>query len=75
MLHTWGHALGDVNGDSVVNILDTMAMVNVIMGSAQWEDYGGQASEDAADVNQDGTASILDVVVIHNYILGQGDLG
>ncbi len=52
--------VGDVNGDSVVNVQDIIVLVNIILN-------GGD--EDNADVNLDGIINILDVVQIINIIL------
>ena len=53
--------LGDVNGDSVVDILDVIITANIILGIAD--------ENNAADVNSDGVFNILDVVIIVNIIL------
>jgi len=58
-----GAALGDVNGDSEINILDLVQIVNYILGS----DVPPYAC--AADFNGDGEVNILDLVQIVNYIL------
>jgi len=52
--------LGDLNGDDVLNILDVVALVNMVIT--------GNYS-DAGDINQDGILNILDVVVLINLIL------
>ena len=56
-----GSVLGDVNLDSVVNILDVILTVNIILGI---DVFNGQA-----DLNEDNTVDILDVVSILNIIL------
>ena len=64
---------GDVNNDSLINILDIIQTVNIILGSnLSPTDYELWA----ADLNQDGNINILDIVLIVNTILGwQGLMG
>ena len=52
--------LGDVNGDSIVNIQDVILLVSSILT--------GQTG-DSGDINTDGTVNILDVIQIVNIIL------
>ncbi|MBI64965.1 MAG: hypothetical protein CMG64_01550, partial [Candidatus Marinimicrobia bacterium] len=52
--------LGDINGDSLVNIQDIILLVNVILN--------GQ-TDSTSDINSDGFVNILDVVQIVNIIL------
>ena len=57
---------GDVNNDSLINILDVIQTVNLILGTnANPTDYELWA----ADMNQDGNIDIMDVVLIVNTIL------
>ncbi|MBC8256480.1 MAG: redoxin domain-containing protein [Candidatus Marinimicrobia bacterium] len=57
---------GDVNNDSLINILDVIQTVNIILGTnstpTDFELW-------AADMNQDGNIDILDVVTLANCIL------
>jgi len=53
---------GDLNGDSLVNILDVIIMVNMILGI--------EPETSLADLNGDGVLNILDVVQEINLILG-----
>ena len=53
--------LGDLNEDSIINILDILIMVNIILGSA--EDSGN------GDINNDDLIDILDIVGLVNMIL------
>ena len=55
---------GDLNSDDEVNILDIIALANLILG-------GDPTSEELqlADLNGDGTLNILDIVAIVNIIL------
>ena len=52
--------LGDVNGDTIVNIQDVILLVSSILN--------GQ-TDDSGDINVDGTVNILDVIQIVNIIL------
>jgi len=59
--------VGDVNNDSLINILDIIQTVNIILGAnLNPTDYELWA----ADMNQDGNIDILDIVLIVNMILG-----
>ena len=58
---------GDVNNDSLINILDIIQTINIILGANPTPtDYELWA----ADLNQDGNIDILDIVLIVNTILG-----
>tara|TARA_Y100001963_G_scaffold126091_1_gene178261 strand:- start:416 stop:4294 length:3879 start_codon:yes stop_codon:yes gene_type:complete len=52
---------GDINGDGGVNILDVVALVNIVLNGGYTE---------AGDMNGDGGVNILDVVYIVNLVLG-----
>ena len=56
---------GDVNFDSVLNILDIVLVVNFILGS----DTPSASEFSAADLNSDGILNILDVVQLTNLVL------
>jgi hypothetical protein len=62
--------MGDVNGDSSVNVLDIVQMVDYILS-------GGEAGFDlaCADSNGDGNVDILDIVQLVNGIIGRIDVG
>ena len=53
--------LGDINGDESINVLDVVAMVNLVLS-------GGY--DVIADLNSDGTLNVLDVVLLVGIILG-----
>jgi len=53
--------LGDVNGDSNLNIQDVILLVSMALGSLESDLIG--------DLNQDGGVNILDVVLLVNIIL------
>jgi PKD repeat protein len=57
---------GDVNNDSVLNVLDIVLVANFILGS----DTPSATEFSAADLNSDGILNILDVVTLTNLILG-----
>ena len=58
---------GDVNNDSLINILDVIQTINIILGTnSNPTDYELWA----ADMNQEGNIDILDIVLIVNTILG-----
>ncbi len=55
-----GSTLGDLNGDSLVNIQDIILTVNYVLSG----DYSS-----SADLNSDGSISILDIVQLINIVL------
>ena len=57
---------GDINGDSILNILDIVLVVNFVLDS----DTPTASEFTAADLNSDGILNILDVVTLTNFILG-----
>lgn len=58
------YILGDVDGDSRLNISDVTALINILL-------YGNSASAGpAADVNEDGMVNINDVTALINILLG-----
>ena len=52
--------LGDINGDTVINIQDVILLVNTILNGE---------TIDTGDINEDGLVNILDVIQIVNIIL------
>ena len=54
----------DVTGDGIVNILDIIALANLILG-------GDLTNEELqlGDLNSDGTLNILDIIALVNIIL------
>ena len=58
--HYQQSVLGDINGDTIVNVQDIILLINIIL-SDQFDD--------TADINADGTINILDVVQVINIIL------
>ena len=58
--------LGDLNQDTVINILDVIVLINIILGQSP-TDY----QEAAGDVNQDGIINVLDIILVVNIILNR----
>ena len=58
-----GSILGDTNGDSVINVLDVIIMVNMILGEVDID-------LNTADINGDGLVNVSDIVLLINTILG-----
>ena len=56
------YMLGDVNGDTSIDILDVVISVNIILGAVD--------SNPAADMNSDGIVNVLDIILLINTILG-----
>lgn len=54
---------GDVNADGIVNVSDVTALVNKILGTA---DY----SDSVCDIDGNGTVNVSDVTALVNLILG-----
>ena len=52
--------VGDINGDSIINILDIVATVNLVLSSQY---------NSSADLNSDGQVDILDLVQLVSIIL------
>ena len=57
---------GDVNGDTIINVLDIVATVNFVLGVDSPTDDEACAS----DMNGDGIVNVLDIVAIVNIVLG-----
>ena len=55
-------ALGDINGDGFVNVLDLQILVNVILGESN--------ASSACDLNRDGLINVIDLQLLINLILG-----
>ena len=52
--------LGDINNDSLLDVLDIVSMINLIL-DGEYDECG--------DVNSDGTINVQDVVIFVNIIL------
>jgi hypothetical protein len=56
-----GFILGDMNSDGNLDVLDIVALVNIILI--------GEETNPAGDMNGDGAYNVLDVVILANIIL------
>ena len=57
--------LGDINQDSVINVIDIVSLVNYILGAANFNDTQLCAS----DLNGDSVINVIDIVSLVNQIL------
>ena len=55
----------DINSDGIINVIDIVAVVNIILGNLN----PTEAESCAADINSDGIINVIDIVAIVNYIL------
>ncbi len=55
--------IGDVNGDSALNVLDVVSLAQYVLG------LGNVGFECAADFNGDSTLNVIDIVQLVNQIL------
>ena len=55
----WYH-IGDINGDSSINILDIINVVNCILSNC---------TDNCSDINMDEAINILDIISLVNLIL------
>ncbi len=65
LLITNNGILGDINQDTIINILDVVLLINFILSS----DIPSGSQFSSSDMNADGIINILDVVLIINIIL------
>tara|TARA_Y100001970_G_C14232065_1_gene859260 strand:- start:879 stop:3230 length:2352 start_codon:yes stop_codon:yes gene_type:complete len=61
LISTSDIVLGDLNGDSLINVVDIVQLVNIALGLSP--------EITAADVNQDGIINVLDVIQLVNLVL------
>jgi len=54
--------LGDLNGDSIINVTDIVLLVNSILSNQSYNPNG--------DLNSDGSINVTDIVLMVNIILG-----
>lgn len=57
--------IGDINGESIVNVLDVVMLVNIILDNIQADEIQFHTS----DVNHDDLANVVDVILLVNYII------
>tara|TARA_Y100000389_G_scaffold157945_1_gene159229 strand:+ start:441 stop:3800 length:3360 start_codon:yes stop_codon:yes gene_type:complete len=60
-----GSNLGDINYDSTINILDIVALVNIVIDPSMIT----EEQSCAADLNEDGVINILDIVGLVNAVI------
>jgi hypothetical protein len=54
--------LGDLNNDSILNVLDIVVLVSIIVNQSDYM-YNG-------DLNQDSVIDVLDIVLLVGQVLG-----
>ena len=59
---------GDINADSIINILDIVRLVNIVIDPTIML----PEEECAADLNSDGIINILDIVTLVNIVIANG---
>ena len=59
-------ALGDINGDSNINIQDIVLLVSIVLGTVSPD----ECQAEFGDMNSDGTFNVLDIVSLVGIILG-----
>ncbi len=65
MLDSSNNIQGDINQDSLVNVLDIVSLVSFILGSQNPTELESIYS----DINSDNFINVLDVVMLVNLIL------
>ena len=55
----------DINNDGIINVIDIVAVVNIILGNLN----PNENESCAADINSDSIINVIDIVAIVNYIL------
>ena len=53
--------IGDINGDTIVNVLDVVLLVNLVLNDREYDEN--------SDLNLDGILNVLDIVLLVNIIL------
>jgi hypothetical protein len=57
---------GDLNQDTIIDVLDIVILVSIIIGSEDPTEY----QEQVADMNNDGVIDVLDIVILVDIITG-----
>ncbi len=60
------YAVGDVNGDGVVDVTDVNILVNITLGADSADNYDGRA-----DVDGNGSIDVSDINAVINIMLGK----
>ena len=60
---------GDINADSIINILDIVRLVNIVIDPSDIT----SDEECAADLNSDGVINILDIVTLVNIVIDESN--
>ena len=60
---------GDINADSIINILDIVRLVNIVINPSDIT----SDEECAADLNSDGVINILDIVTLVNIVINESN--
>ena len=55
-----GNLMGDINEDSLINVLDVVLLVNLVL-DGEFNFY--------SDMNEDGTLNVLDIVALVSIII------
>ena len=59
------YIIGDINSDTIINVLDIIQVVNIILGNI----IPNSIQFLSADINSDGIIDILDIILLVNLIL------
>ena len=59
------YIIGDINSDTIINVLDIIQIVNIILGNS----IPNSIQFLSADLNSDGIIDILDIILLVSLIL------
>ena len=59
------YILGDLNGDSIINIIDVVSLTNIVLGLVT----PTYCQLEVGDLNGDGAHNIIDIILVVNVIL------
>ncbi len=65
---TLGGTVGDLNGDSTIDVFDLILEREAIVNT-----FAGSATNKAADIDGNGTVNVNDLVLLSKFLLGQID--
>ena len=64
---------GDINFDSMINVLDIVMLVDIVLSGNDWVDSEGNPLSDdqltASDINGDNLLNVLDIVMLVDIVL------